>query len=157
MNMISCAFPSGDTFHFRHVVLDAIVIKDDKLLLVKRPKNSWAGAGLWALAGGYAERGETLEQGVLREVQEETGYSGKVKALFKINADPKRDDVQNVQFVYIVEAGEVVSETDGEVEKSEWFNWDELPKDDEIAFDHATVISQYLAFLKQNYSLPIVV
>ena len=155
--MLTCEFPSGDTFHFRHVVLDALVVKDDKLLLVKRPKNSWAGAGLWALAGGYAERDETLEHGVLREVQEETGYNGKIQSLFKINADPNRDDVQNVQFVYIIEAGEIVSETDGEVEKSEWFNLGELPKEDEIAFDHASVISQYQTYLKKKHSLPIVI
>jgi mutator protein MutT len=46
-----------------------IIFKNDAVLLVKRRDMP-----LWTLPGGYIESGETPEQGVIREVYEETGY-----------------------------------------------------------------------------------
>ncbi len=48
----------------------AIVIKDNKILLVHRRK---MGQEYWVVVGGGAEEGETLEQALEREVLEETG------------------------------------------------------------------------------------
>jgi len=49
---------------------DAIVIKSGHILLVKR--GAMPGKGMWALPGGYLNQKETLEQGMLRELREET-------------------------------------------------------------------------------------
>jgi len=48
----------------------AIVIKDDKILLVHRRK---MGKEYWVVVGGGAEEGETMDQALEREVMEETG------------------------------------------------------------------------------------
>jgi 8-oxo-dGTP diphosphatase len=53
------------------VCVGAIVIDDDKLLLVRRGRG--AGIGLWSIPGGRVEWGETLTHAVAREVAEETG------------------------------------------------------------------------------------
>ena len=46
----------------------------DKVLLVKRAsKDNYA--GVWEIPGGAVEQGETLEQGLRREVSEETGLT----------------------------------------------------------------------------------
>jgi len=51
------------------------VIKDDqgRLLLIKRGHEP--GAGLWSLPGGRVEPGETDDQALVREMQEETGLA----------------------------------------------------------------------------------
>ncbi|HEY3294292.1 MAG TPA: NUDIX domain-containing protein [bacterium] len=49
----------------------AILFREGRVLLVKR--NIEPGIGLWCLPGGFIETGETTEQAVVREVQEETG------------------------------------------------------------------------------------
>lgn len=53
------------------VGVGAIVIKDGKVLMIKRaaPPNQ----NLWAIPGGMLELGETLQQGAEREIFEETG------------------------------------------------------------------------------------
>jgi bifunctional NMN adenylyltransferase/nudix hydrolase len=52
------------------VTTDAVVIQSGHVLLVKR--GGMPGEGLWALPGGFLNQGETVQQGVLRELIEET-------------------------------------------------------------------------------------
>lgn len=52
------------------VTTDAIVIQSGHILLVQR--GAMPGKGMWALPGGYLNQNETLEQGMLRELREET-------------------------------------------------------------------------------------
>jgi bifunctional NMN adenylyltransferase/nudix hydrolase len=52
------------------VTTDAVVIQSGHILLVKR--GAMPGKGMWALPGGYLNPKETLEQGMLRELREET-------------------------------------------------------------------------------------
>ncbi|PIP87870.1 hypothetical protein COW80_03470, partial [Candidatus Beckwithbacteria bacterium CG22_combo_CG10-13_8_21_14_all_01_47_9] len=68
--MISCIF-EGQTniVHLRHVVVDALVVKDGQILLVKRGPGSYLEIGKWAMPGGYLEMDETAEQAIVREVK----------------------------------------------------------------------------------------
>lgn len=54
----------------KHMTVDAIVEQSGHILVVKR--RSEPGKGLWALPGGHLEEYETLEDGVIRELREET-------------------------------------------------------------------------------------
>jgi 8-oxo-dGTP diphosphatase len=53
------------------VAVGAIVIKDNRVLLVKRAKAP--SDGQWAIPGGRVELGETLQAAAERELMEETG------------------------------------------------------------------------------------
>lgn len=53
------------------VGVGAIVIKDGRVLLVKRATEP--NKGLWAIPGGSLELGESLREGAEREIREETG------------------------------------------------------------------------------------
>ena len=52
------------------VTVDAVVIQSGHVLLIKR--KAAPGKGLLALSGGFIEPGETLEQAMLRELDQET-------------------------------------------------------------------------------------
>lgn len=54
----------------KHVTVDAVVEQSGHVLVVKR--RAEPGKGLWALPGGHLEVEETLVDGVIRELREET-------------------------------------------------------------------------------------
>ena len=59
-----------------HIVAAAgYVFRGDEILIVKTHNRGWAAAG------GQVENGESLEQGVLREIIEESGITARVKCL----------------------------------------------------------------------------
>ncbi len=153
--MINCKFENGNPAKLRHVTVDAIVIKNKKILLVKRSTKVIEG-GKYCLPGGYLERDETATQGVLREVKEETGYKGKIKTLLKINTNPNRkgEDRQNVDFVFIVEVSKKITNTDWEVIDTKWFDIDSIPNKKEFAFDHFDSIHLYKKYLVEKFNLP---
>ena len=53
--------------------VSALIVKDGKVLLVKR--GCEPNRGLWSLPGGSIELGETAREAVAREVLEETGLT----------------------------------------------------------------------------------
>ena len=57
--------------HRPEVCVGAVVIDDDRLLLIRRGHGP--AAGDWSLPGGRVEFGETMAEALVREVQEETG------------------------------------------------------------------------------------
>ncbi|MCB9358081.1 MAG: A/G-specific adenine glycosylase [Calditrichaeota bacterium] len=59
----------------------AIVRKNGRILITKRPEQGMLG-GLWEFPGGKQERGETLEECVRREMQEELAIDVEVGAHF---------------------------------------------------------------------------
>ncbi len=64
-------------------------MRDGKLLMVQR--NQEPGKGLWSVPGGRLERGEYLQQAVVREVQEETGLAvevGDLLGILEVVGDP---------------------------------------------------------------------
>jgi len=160
--MIQCQFENGGKKSLRHVTLGAIVVKNGKILLAKRSPNL-INPNKYCVPGGFLERDETMAEGALRELREETGYAGKINCLFRVNDSPCRpqEDRQNVDVVFIVDVLEKVGEPDGEVTEVKWFNLNNLPpKDqskDQFAFDHFENIQFYLQYLKNpsSFRLPI--
>ncbi len=144
--MINCSFEDGNKASLRHVVVDNLVLKDGKILLVKRVGKLLEG-GKWGLVGGFVDRDETIEQAAEREIMEETGWKVKDFTLLKVNDQPDRpaEDRQNIAFVYYCTATEKTGKADWESDKQTWFDLDDLPPDDQIAFDHAEDIKSYKA------------
>ena len=155
-NMISCKFENGNKANLRHVTVDALVVRDGKILLVKRASHL-INPNKYAIPGGYLNRDETTSAGALRELLEETGYSGKVISLFKITDKPNRkgEDRQNVNFTYLIRITKKVSSPDSEVESVQWFELNKIPDEREFAFDHYETVELYVRYLEDKLSLPI--
>ena len=62
---------------------------DPELLLIQRKAHPYIGC--WALPGGFAERGETIERTAERELEEETSVTGLALDLVGIYSKPGRD------------------------------------------------------------------
>lgn len=154
--MITCAFEDESPAKLRHVVTHAIVEKDGCILLGKRAGDILE-TGKWGLPGGFLDRDETAETGVLRELKEETGWEGEIIALFRINSNPNRpgDDRQNVALEYIVTPIRKVGEPDWEQSRVEWIPINKLFPKDQFAFDHGESIELYLTYRKNPFPLPL--
>jgi 8-oxo-dGTP diphosphatase len=87
--MINCSFENGNRASLRHVVVDNLVLQDDRILLVKRAPQLIEG-GKWGLVGGFVDRDETIKQAAAREIMEETGYEVTDITLFRIVDTPNR-------------------------------------------------------------------
>lgn len=143
--MVNCTFENGNQASLRHVVMDGLVIKDHKILLVKRASHL-TNPGKYGLPGGYLDRDETTIEGIQREILEETGYTCKNVTLFTIIDDPNRkgEDRQNVEFSFIIEPDKKVGKPDNESSVIKWFDLEKLPPEKDFAFDHFERVQMYL-------------
>lgn len=154
--MIACTFENGTKTSLRHVVVHAIVEKDNALLLEKRAHGILE-AGKWSLPSGFLGRDETASQGVLRELKEETGWTGKILSLFRINTNPNRphEDRQNVVIEFIVTPLQEVGKADKESTEVSWIPIEKLPPLNEFAFDHGESVELFLKYKKNPHPLPL--
>ncbi len=117
---------SRDPFY---VSINAIVVKENKILLGKR--RSDFGDGLWAIPGGHLEYNESMKDGVARELLEETGLVCNSFVFSNIVVDP---DSKNGR--HYVHFGFVAQEVKGEPSLKEpdkcsewkWFDLKSLPE-----------------------------
>jgi 8-oxo-dGTP diphosphatase len=123
---------------------DGVVIKDGKILLIKRKNNPFKGK--WALPGGFVEYEERVEDSVVREVFEETGLKTKIIELFGVYSDPDRDPRgHTITLVYLLKKISGKLEGKDDALEAKFFNLDDLP---DLGFDHAKIISDVLRRVK---------
>jgi ADP-ribose pyrophosphatase YjhB (NUDIX family) len=75
--------PSSREYPERPVVgVGGVVIVEDRALLIRRGSEPLRGQ--WSIPGGTLELGETLQQGVQRELLEETGLEVRIVAFIEV-------------------------------------------------------------------------
>ncbi len=126
-------------FPHPRLTVDAVAIRGDRLLLVKRGKEPYEGR--WALPGGFVDRGERLEEAVMRELEEETGAKGRLLGLVGAYSRPDRDPrghTISVVYAISVDDGDVIGNDDA-AEAA----WHDLASHPPLAFDHDEILSDY--------------
>jgi ADP-ribose pyrophosphatase YjhB (NUDIX family) len=78
----------------------AVIIKNGRVLLIERGQEPLKGE--WSLPGGALELGETLTDGVMREVREETGLLVEPLAVVEVFDRIARDDQGRVRYHYVL-------------------------------------------------------
>ena len=146
--MIECSFENGHQARLRHVTADAVLLRGDNILLVRRADHLVEGGKL-ALPGGYLDRDETIQEGIRREILEETGFDCSSLEFISVFSSPNRpgDNRQNVTFIFSAQIGNQLGVPDEEVSSLHWFPLDDLPPPESVAFDHMAGIE---AFLKRK-------
>ena len=130
----------------------AVCTDDSERLLLVRISSGYPAAGQWTLPGGGLEFGEDPADGVLRELTEETGLSGRVAALAFVDSRTHGPMVEagraygpwhGIRIVYRVDivGGELRNETHESTDTAAWIRLAEVPSLPivdlvEVALDH---------------------
>ena len=122
-----------------------IEFPQDMILLIKRDTVPFK--GYWALPGGRAEPGETVEQTIVREVKEETGLD--VTVVRKIGEYHEQGVQGGVEYDYypacflVKVVGGEMKRQQGEIQEIQLFSLDDVPE--QLAFVHNSMVKDYIA------------
>jgi 8-oxo-dGTP diphosphatase len=111
------------------VGVSVLIKKGDRILLVKRAKDPWAGA--WKAPGGHMEFGESPEETAAREVQEETGVTISELKFRTMTNDIFEADKRHYISIWMEAkyvSGEPKLDAPNEETEIGWFTWDSLPE-----------------------------
>jgi 8-oxo-dGTP diphosphatase len=128
------------------LTVDAVVFRPSaggyELLLIRRAHYPFE--GMWALPGGYVDMDETLEDAVVRELEEETGLKAvtlrQLHAFSELNRDPRGRTVTVTFYGVAPTEGTQVQGGDDAAE-AKWFSVQNLPP---LAFDHIEAVQMAL-------------
>lgn len=96
-----------------------------------------------ALPGGFVERGERVEEAVLREVEEETGLRANIRRLLGVYSEPNRDPRFHVVSLVFVCDAEGKPKAGDDAKKVLVYPIEELPLD-LLVFDHKKILMDYM-------------
>lgn len=122
----SCGYIAYDN---PKIVVGSVVAVEDRVLLCRRAIEPRL--GFWTLPAGYLEHGETLEEGAMREAQEEAGAEIRadgVLAFYDISRIGQVQVIFRARFAGAAEFAPGIESLDVRL-----FAWDEIPWD-ELAF-----------------------
>lgn len=126
------------------ILTKALILKNNKLLILKRKESSKFAGGLWDIPGGKLEFGENLEDSLKREIYEETTLKVNVKKVLNVasSVDIKTEN-QYITIVYICEYESGNVQLDGENTNYEWAPLDSLKEFEKIYYlnDAITMIA----------------
>lgn len=159
MDIISCEFPDGAKTQLRHTGVDMLLINEQaQVLLIKRSEHV-SRSHKYALPGGYVDRDEDVKTAAVREVLEETGYHAEASYLFCINdqtdLELRKDNRQNVLLLFVGKVLDGEKKLNREVSEIRWFSLNELPSEEEFAFDHRKIILKYFEHIQNPLPLPL--
>ena len=132
------------------LTVDAVVFglddQDLKVLLVRRGLEPFEGK--WALPGGFVRVGESLEDAVRRELQEETGVADvfleQLYTFGAVDRDP-RERVVTVAYYALVRLSDHRVQAATDARDAAWFAVSEARG---LAFDHDRILAAALERLK---------
>jgi 8-oxo-dGTP diphosphatase len=110
--------------------IGALIFDADRILLAERGRDPLK--GYWSLPGGVLETGESLEEGIRREVREETGLIVETEGIAEVFERIIRDAQGRAEYHYVLidyfcrVAGGVECAGD-DCSAIEWFRIEQLP------------------------------
>ena len=112
-----------DKWRFR-IAAFAIIEREGMVMLARRRDIGW-----WNLPGGGLESGETVDEGLLREVREEVCAEVRVARLVGVYSKPQKNEVVLTFLCHLEHGQEEAIGTSDEVSEIGWFAPEALPVD----------------------------
>ena len=114
---------------------------EGRVLLARRAEEPFKGR--WDIPGGFLEEGEHPLDGIRRELREETGLEVEPVAFLGVwvdryGGDSTAEATLNLYWTARVIGGEPDAADD--VSELQWFDSDELPPSDELAFENVPLV-----------------
>jgi bifunctional NMN adenylyltransferase/nudix hydrolase len=143
----------GAPFAPTFVTVDAVVIRSGHVLTVRRKGSP--GRGLIALPGGFLNQKETIQDGMIRELKEETGIKLPKEELAKAIVEQKVFDYperslrgRTVTHAFLVDLGHgtlpIVKGSD-DADKAWWMSLSDLAnREDQFFEDHFHIITHFV-------------
>lgn len=147
------AAPFPPTF----MTVDAVVVQSGHILLVKR--GDMPGKGLWALPGGFLNQEETMLDGAIRELKEETKIKvpvpvlkGSIKGSKTFDAPNRSARGRTITQAFFIDLGfaEELPKVKGsdDAEKAFWVPLHEVMKQrDKFFEDHLFIIDHFVSIM----------
>ena len=119
----------------------AICVDNGRVLLARRAHPPFE--GFWDIPGGFLDEGEDPLDGLRRELREETGLEVEPEHFLGIwmdryGGDSAAEATLNLYWTARVVGGDAAPADD--VSELRWFNPDELPAPDELAFENVPLV-----------------
>lgn len=118
------------------IASSGIILKDKKILLIKRNNYTDKFPGCWGCPGGRADKDESPEQAATREVKEEVNLEFKPTRLFSTSKNKDRDFYR-----FLGEWKGKIKIQAEEIDDYKWFSYSEAVKL-ELAFDYREIIEK---------------
>ncbi len=131
--------PYCKDYQNRPLAVDTVVIREGKILLIKRAVEPFK--GYWGIPGGHINWNETLESCARRELKEETNLELLDLKLLGVVSDPDRSPFQTIAIVYLVKTRGIAKAGD-DAKELKFFHLDRLPE--KLAFDHRQILKKFL-------------
>lgn len=133
MVRLQCSNPNCDFIYYHNPIpaAGALIIKDEKILLVKRarePRLGW-----WCIPAGFMEWSEHPSMTAVREVEEETGLRIRLDSLFEVYSGSDDPRTNAVLILYLATAIDGALHAGDDAEEVRYFSFDEIPE--KIAFE----------------------
>jgi len=131
----------------RRLSVDAIIEKNNKIVLIKRGKEPFKG---WiALPGGMLENNETVEDSVVREALEETSLEIEPVEILGVYSDPKRHPMGYITVAFITKIKKGNLKPGSDAKEANWFDLNKI-NFNRLAFDHAKIIKDFIRWKKEK-------
>jgi len=134
------------------LTVDAVVFREKKdeleVLLIQRKHYPFE--GMWALPGGFVDMDETVEQAVVRELEEETSLIlaslRQLHTFSELGRDPRGRTV-SVTFYGIASFENSQVKAGDDAANAQWYSLDNLPV---LAFDHIEAVEMAIPLIKNQ-------
>jgi 8-oxo-dGTP diphosphatase len=132
------------------IVVFATVEGQLRVLLIRRKHDPFAGK--WAIPGGFLDIEEPLEDGVRRDLKEETGLelSGAIEQIGvfgKPGRDPRGRTI-SIAYAGLADPAHTAIQGGDDADRAEWLDPLHPP---ELAFDHAEILAAGLEWYQRRH------
>ena len=124
--------------------MDVIIETAGGIVLVKRKNYPYG----WAMPGGFADYGESLEDAAKREIKEETGLELTGLRQFHTYSAPGRDPRLHTVSTVFTAKGKGLLKANDDAEDAMVFQQAALPEN--FAFDHREILTSYFGRRKSK-------